>query len=74
MALNRVTDSLHDYLNILQYMYIATNTKTIASCDIAYSDINCTVIASYRDQLVDMIRMEIAERLAMLDMDDNEDD
>jgi hypothetical protein len=61
-----LTNQLHDYINVLNYIAITVETHTIANCDVAYSDINCTVITSYREQIVAMMRAEYMARVAAI--------
>lgn len=73
----KLTNSLHDYINILHYMSMATENKMLASCDAAFSDINCTVIKSYRDQVANALyeqRMAILEQYGLELVDDDDGD
>lgn len=56
--MERITDNLADYLNMMNYIMIAVETKTISDCDVAYSDMKGEVIKSFPQRVAEQIQLQ----------------
>ncbi len=68
---------LHDYLNVLNFMYLVGGEEMRVGSEVAYSDIKGEVISSYPQQVsIKLAMIQASQNAAMMEelMDFNEDE
>jgi len=75
---NNLTDSLHDYVNMLLFLQIAASDESLFIHEVAFSDIKGNIIESYPEQVINSMIINKQEEesllLAMQEEIDFEDD
>lgn len=71
--MDKITDNLHDYINMLAYVSMVVENETISSIDVAFSDMKRTVIKSFPEQVLTRMQINAQNTIDELELDFEDD-